>query len=123
MDDYSKKILEQIEKNNALIAEAKQTIEQMRAFFKSLGADLDSGRNIFLESKSLSDEGRKQAQEIIAKLEREFEERYQKYRDSVMTLPGEERPNSLVESLAEDQMRYRETVKKPTRKGVKRMRL
>ncbi|MDR3316570.1 MAG: hypothetical protein LBS68_00620 [Puniceicoccales bacterium] len=125
MDDkFIEKIEEQIEKNNALISEAKRTIDEMQAFFRSLGADLNSGHNIFLESKDLTKEGRRQAADIIAKFEREYEERYQQYRDSSMNLPGDSRPDSLKKSIEEDQRHYRETIRRQSPgKKVKKMRL
>jgi hypothetical protein len=125
MDEFTKKIEEQIAKNNDIIAEAKQTMEKMREFFKSMGADLDSGRNIFLESKELTDEGRKQAEEIIRKFEREFEEKYDEYRGNFQPLPGEkERPASLKKALEEDQRRYNEEqAAKVKKRGVRKMRL
>ncbi|MDR3117778.1 MAG: hypothetical protein LBT98_04430 [Puniceicoccales bacterium] len=127
MDEHEEKsIAAQIEKNNKLIAEAKETIERMRTLFRSLGADLDSGDNIFLNSKELSPEGRKQAEGIIAKLEQEYEERYQQYRETVRALPGAHPiPETLREAMAESQRRYNEAKAKerPAKKGVKRLRL
>jgi hypothetical protein len=125
MDEFSKKIEEQIAKNNAIIAEAKKTMEQMKAFFKSLGADLDSGRNVFLESKDLTAEGRKQAEEIIQKFEKDFEEKYEEYRENFQPLPGEKMPpSSLKKALEEDQRKYNEEqAKKAKKRGVRKMRL
>jgi hypothetical protein len=121
---YLEEVGERIEKNKALIAEARQTIDQMRALFKSIGADLDSGRNIFLESPTLTPEDREQTRAIIAKMEDEYEARYQEYLNSVRDLPNEDRPQSLKAALEEDQWRYRNAEKKPTsRRFVKKMHL
>ncbi|MDR0727512.1 MAG: hypothetical protein LBF26_01280 [Puniceicoccales bacterium] len=82
MDTFSEQIKKQIEKNEQLIAEAKETMQKMRDFWKSLGADLDSGENIFLNSPHLTPESKRQALEAISKMEREYEARYQQYRAS-----------------------------------------
>lgn len=79
-DEFIAKVTRQIDENKRLIAEAKQTIEKMRSFFRELGADLDSGRNIFLESENLSPEGRREAERIIGKMNREFQQRRRELR-------------------------------------------
>ncbi|MDR2677487.1 MAG: hypothetical protein LBB26_02900 [Puniceicoccales bacterium] len=80
MDTFSEQIKKQVEKNEQLIAEAKETIQKMRDFWKSLGADLDSGENIFLNSPHITPEGRRQVMEVISKMEKQYEARYQQYR-------------------------------------------
>ncbi|MDR2667791.1 MAG: hypothetical protein LBB38_02000 [Puniceicoccales bacterium] len=88
-DEFSRKLQEQIKRNNLVIAEAKKAIDKMRDLFKSLGADLDSGRNIFLESPFLSEESRRQAKEAIAKMEEEMAARHAEYKKSIMKIPGD----------------------------------
>jgi hypothetical protein len=92
VSEFSQRMKKQIEKNNRLIGEARQTVDEMRAFFRSLGADLDSGRNIFLESPLLSKESRRQAEETIKKMEEEMKAQYQEYKKSSLDLPGQGRP-------------------------------
>jgi hypothetical protein len=89
MDEFSEQIKKRIKKNEQLIAEAKETIQKMRDFWKSLGADLDSGENIFLNSPHITPEGRRQAMEAISKMEKEYETRYQRYRATTPRLPTE----------------------------------
>lgn len=79
-DEFIQKMNRQIEENKKLIADAKETIEKMRKFFRDLGADLDSGRNIFLESENLSPEGRREAEKIIAKIKQEYQQRRRELR-------------------------------------------
>lgn len=98
MNDFSKKIEASIAKNKAIIAEAKETIAKMKAFFKSQGADLDSGRNIFLESKQLSPESRKHAEEMIRKVEQELAARHQAYEDKKMALPEDSIIRKILQS-------------------------
>jgi hypothetical protein len=121
MDDLSRKIEKQIEESNKLIAEAKALVKQMRDVFKSVGADLDSGRNIFLER--LSPEGRREAEGIIGKFDREFEDKYREYRNSLMPFQGGKRPASLKQALEEDWQHYREAMRKGKTKRVRRIRL
>jgi hypothetical protein len=104
MDSFSEQTRKQIEKNEQLIAEAKETIQKMRDFWKSLGADLDSGENIFLNSPHITPEGRRQTMEVISKMEKEYEARYQQYRAANPRLPGEAPlPATLKEAGNEDQ--------------------
>lgn len=85
--EYTKKIERQIQNNRALIEEARQTIEKMRALFKSVGADIDANDNIFLKSSHLSAEGRHQAEEIIRNLETEMADREKDYHNAVKNSP------------------------------------
>ncbi|MDR0340477.1 MAG: hypothetical protein LBH53_02880 [Puniceicoccales bacterium] len=96
-DEFSKKIQEQIEENNRLIGKARRTMDEMRAFFRAFGADLDDGRNIFLESPLLSEESRRQANETIRKMEEEMKAQYQEYRKASLKLPGKEEPANLFQ--------------------------
>lgn len=128
MDNLGEEIEARIKKNGELIAEARQTIEKMRALFRSMGADLDSGDNVFLRSKELSPEGRKQVEEIVAKLDAEYEERYQQYLATLRILPGEDgqRPATLKQAMEESQRAYNEARARelsPQKRCVKRMRL
>ncbi|MDR0679054.1 MAG: hypothetical protein LBF24_02280 [Puniceicoccales bacterium] len=91
-DEFSEKIKKQIEENNRLIGKAKRTMDEMRAFFRAFGADLDSGHNIFLDSPLLSEESRRQAKETVQKMEEEMKARYQKYREESLKFPGREEP-------------------------------
>ena len=89
IDEFSKKLTEQIERNNLAIAEAKKAIDKMRDLFKSLGADLDSGRNVFLESPLLSEEGRRQAKDVIASMEKEMDAKHAEYMKSRVKVTGD----------------------------------
>lgn len=76
--EYARQIDEQVKKNRQLIQDTKDLIEQMRQLFKSLGADLDSGRNIFLESPYLTPEMRKETTKCIREIEKGLKANYNK---------------------------------------------
>jgi hypothetical protein len=122
-DEFTRKLREQIKKNNESIAEAKRTMERMRTFFRSLGADLDSGHNIFLDSPLIDEEDRRQTKAIIEKMEEELEAQYQEYKKSTMEIPGVNCPETL--RAADKTMGPGECgmIKEEKRKCVKKMRL
>ncbi|MDR2341235.1 MAG: hypothetical protein LBD72_02825 [Puniceicoccales bacterium] len=125
MDSFSEQTRRQIEKNEQLIAEAKATIQKMRDFWGSLGADLDSGENIFLNSPHLTPESRQQAVEAISKMEKEYESRYRHYRATRVQVAGEaDLPETFRAVMSSKPVAQgSEKVSSTAKKRVKKMRI
>ncbi|MDR1456829.1 MAG: hypothetical protein LBI34_02110 [Puniceicoccales bacterium] len=121
MEAFSEQVKKQIEKNERIIAEAKETIQKMRDFWKSLGADLDSGENIFLNSPHITPEGKRQALEAISKMEKEYETRYQRYRVmNPMVVNEANLPETFNEVMQEDRKGHN-SIKNSQVNGKKRV--
>ncbi|MDR1435807.1 MAG: hypothetical protein LBI39_01195 [Puniceicoccales bacterium] len=121
MDEFADRLKKQIEENKLLIAETKQAMDKMRNFFKGLGADLDSGRNIFLESPLLSEEDRRQTMEAIGRMEEEMAKKHGDHLKSSMRVPADRKSDE--EADREEVERQHPVAQAPRRKSLKKMRL
>jgi ribosome recycling factor len=99
-DDVLKKTNEIIAESEKVVREAKESIEKMRKFFWSLGADLDAGENIFLNSPHLTEEGRRQVAQTIEKIENEKGNEMKNYGKFLQELSRE-----FLGDLAAEEMR------------------